>query len=115
MAVITKFFVVRDGVELDKVFSAKKDAEAYDKMLDAADQLAKFIKKGELECTLDDASIDEISVFLAKNGPEVTRILKTVKPLSQSPPNKEIAKPEDASEETRRKKETPKPREKKDK
>ena len=54
-------------------------------------------------------------MFLAKNGPEVTRILKTVKPLSQSPPNKEIAKPEDVSEETLRKKETPKPREKKDK
>jgi hypothetical protein len=35
MAVITKFFVVRDGVELDKVFSEKKDAETYDKMLDA--------------------------------------------------------------------------------
>jgi len=108
MTVITKFFVVRDGVELDKVFSEKKDAEAYDKMLDAADQLAEFIKKGELECNLDDESIKEISVFLAKNGPEVTQILKTVKPLSPSPSNEKITKSKEPSEETGSKKETPK-------
>jgi len=45
MAVIAKFFVVRNGVELDKVFTEKKDAETYDIMLDAAEQLAEFIKK----------------------------------------------------------------------
>jgi hypothetical protein len=113
MAVITKFFVVRDGVELDKVFSEKKDAETYDKMLDAADQLAEFIKKGELECKLDDESINEISVFLAKNGPEVTQILKTVKPLSLSPSNEKITKSKEASEEIGSKKETPKQPDKK--
>jgi uncharacterized protein len=108
MAVITKFFVVRDGVELDRVFSEKKDAEAYDKMLDAADELAEFIKKGELECKLDDESINEISVFLATNGPEVTRILKTVKPLSISPSNEKITKSKETPEEIGSKKETPK-------
>lgn len=108
MAVITKFFVVRDGVELDKVFSEKKDAETYDKMLDAADQLAEFIKKGELGCQLDDESINEISVFLAKNGPEVTKILKTVKPLPLSPSNEKITKSKETSEEIGSKKETPK-------
>ncbi len=113
MAVITKFFVVRDGVELDKVFSVKKDAETYDKMLDAAEQLAEFIKKGELECKLDDESINAISVFLAKNGPEVTKILKTVKPLSRTPANEEIPKSKETSEEIGSKKETPKQRGKK--
>jgi uncharacterized protein len=108
MAVITKFFVVRDGVELDKVFSEKKDADAYDKMLDAADQLAEFIKKGELEIKLDDKSINEISVFLAKNGPEVTKILKMVKPLSLSPSNQKITKSKERSEEIDSKKEAPK-------
>ena len=105
MAVITKFFVVRDGVELDKVFMEKKDAEAYDKMLDAADELAEFIKKGELECSLDDESINAISVFLAKNGPEVTKILKAVKPLSISPSNEKITKSKEPSEEIGSKKE----------
>ncbi len=108
MAVITKFFVVRDGVELDKVFSEKKDAEAYDKMLDAADQLAEFIKKGELGGKFDDETINEISVFLAKNGPEVTRILKTVKPLSLSPLNEKITKSKETSEEIGSKKEASK-------
>jgi dsDNA-binding SOS-regulon protein len=108
MAVITKFFVVRDGVELDKVFTEKKDAETYDIMLDAAEQLAEFIKKGELECNLDDKSINEISVFLAKNGPEVTKILKTVKPLFLSPSNEKITKTKESPEESGGKKETPK-------
>ena len=40
MAVVAKFFVVRDGVEIDQVFSEKKEAEAYDKMLDAAQKIA---------------------------------------------------------------------------
>ena len=115
MAVIAKFFVVRNGVELDKVFTEKKDAETYDIMLDAADQLAEFIKKGELECKLDDKSINEISVFLAKNGPEVTRILKTVKPLSPVPSNEKNTKPEEASEEIEIKKETTKQTGKRDK
>jgi len=115
MAVITKFFVVRNGVELDKVFTVQKDAESYDKMLDAAEQLAEFIKKGELECKLDDESINEISVFLAKNGPEVTKILKTVKPLSRTPVNDEALKSKEISEEPESKKQAPKQRGKKDK
>ena len=115
MAVITKFFVVRDGVELDKVFTVKKDAEAYDKMLDAAEKLAAFIKKSELEFALDDEAINAISVFLAKNGPEVTKILRTVRPLSVSPSNKEIKKPKETPEETGTKKAASKPRGKKDK
>lgn len=115
MAVITKFFIVRDGRELDKVFSEKKDAEAYDKMLDAAEQLAEFIKKGELDCKLDEKSINEISVFLAKNGPEVTKILKTVRPLSPSPSNEKITKSKETSDAVSSKRETPKQRGKKDK
>jgi hypothetical protein len=115
MAVITKFFVVRNGVELDKVFTVKKDAETYDKMLDAAEKLAKFIKKGEPECKLDDETINAISVFLAKNGPEVTKILRTVRPLSPSPANGKMTKSEETSEEAGSKNQTPKQRSKKDK
>ena len=82
MAVITKYVVVRNGVELDKEFLIKKEAEAYDKMLDAAENLAAYIKDAELEIGLDGKTIDAISVFLAKNGPEVTRILKGLKPVA---------------------------------
>jgi dsDNA-binding SOS-regulon protein len=80
MAVITKYVVVRNGVELDKEFLVKKEAEAYDKMLDAAEKLAAFIKEAELEIDIDAETIDAIAVFLATNGPEVTKLLKGVKP-----------------------------------
>lgn len=80
MAVITRFIVVRNGVEL-KAFDVKKSAEAYDHMLDAAEKLAAFIKQGDLPIDLDEKTIDEISIHLAKNAPEVVGILKGVKPL----------------------------------
>ena len=88
MAVITKYFIVRNGVELDKVFEDKKEADAYDQMLDAAEKLADFIRQGNLEIDLDEKTVDEISVYLAKNGPEVTKILKGVKPLKKTAPEK---------------------------
>jgi dsDNA-binding SOS-regulon protein len=88
MAVITKYVVVRNGIELDMEFLVKKDADAYDRMLDAADNLAGYIKDAELGLDLTDAVIDAISVFLAKNGPDVTRILKGLKPVRQAPSEK---------------------------
>lgn len=81
MAVITKFFIVRNGVELDRVFTDKKVAEGYDKMLDAADKLSDLIRQAELPGKLDDKVIMEISICLAKNAPEVSKILKNVKPI----------------------------------
>lgn len=81
MAVITKYVVVRNGVELDKEFLVKKEADAYDKMLDAAENLAAYIKEAGPQIDLDGKAIDALCVFLAKNGPEVTRILKGLKPM----------------------------------
>lgn len=81
MAVITKYFIVRNGVELDKVFEVKKEADAYDKMLDAAENLAAFIKQSDLDVELDARTVMEVSVCLAKNAPEVTKILKGIKPI----------------------------------
>jgi dsDNA-binding SOS-regulon protein len=90
MAVITKFFVVRNGVELDKVFDVKKEAEAYDKMLDAAENLAAFIKQSDLEVELDTKTVEAVSICLAKNAPEVTRILKGIKPASPAATAKDV-------------------------
>lgn len=81
MSVITKYIVVRDGVELDQVFADKREAEAYDKMLDAAQDLAALIMQGGLQINIDNRTIEEISVYLAKNAPEVAKILKSVKPV----------------------------------
>jgi dsDNA-binding SOS-regulon protein len=81
MAVITRYVVVRNGVELDQVFSVKKEAEAYDKMLDAAENLAGFIKSSDFGVSIDESVIDAIAILLAKNGPEVLKILKGIKPV----------------------------------
>ena len=105
MAVITKFVVVRNGVELDQEFLVKKEAEAYDKMLDAAENLASLIKNGRLEVGLDDQTIDAVAVFLAKNGPEVTRILKGIKPIT--PAVRKPEKPGDAAPAAAAKKKAP--------
>lgn len=86
MAVITRFIVVRNGVELDKVFEIKKEADAYDKMLDAAENLAAFIKRSDLQIGLDEKTIDEVAICLAKNAPEVNKILKGVKPYAPPAP-----------------------------
>ncbi|KJS28771.1 MAG: hypothetical protein VR64_23325 [Desulfatitalea sp. BRH_c12] len=81
MAVITKFVVVRDGVELEQVFTDKKEAEAYDKMLDAAEELVALITQGDLKITVDSKTIDKIAIYLAENATTVTKILKAVKPI----------------------------------
>lgn len=98
MAVITRFIVVRNGVELDKVFEVKKEADAYDKMLDAAENLAAFIKQSDLQIDLDPKTIDEVAICLAKNAPEVNNILKGVKPYVPAAPAVEKAeKPSDTA------------------
>jgi dsDNA-binding SOS-regulon protein len=97
MAVVTKYVVVRNGVELDKEFLVKKEAEAYDKMLDAAENLAAFIRDGDLDIELAESTVEAVSVFLAKNGPEVVRILKGIKPMAaptQKPQGKSGETPE---------------------
>jgi dsDNA-binding SOS-regulon protein len=114
MAVITRFIVVRNGVELDKVFDLKKEADAYDKMLDAAENLAVFIKKSDLQVDLDAKTVEEISIYLAKNAPEVTNILRGIKPIP--PSDAKIEKPADPApvedKRTTDKKPKPKRREK---
>ncbi|MBT8341268.1 MAG: YebG family protein [Desulfatitalea sp.] len=88
MSVIAKYVVVRNGVELDKTFSNKKEAEAYDMMLDAAEELAGMIKEGDHGLNLDEKVIEDISLVLAKNATSVIQILKIVKPVKAAPAGK---------------------------
>jgi hypothetical protein len=82
MAVITRYVVVRNGIEYEPVFTDKKEAEAYDRMLEAAEQLADLIHGADLDPPVDDATVKAIAVYLAENGPQVTAILKGVKPVA---------------------------------
>lgn len=81
MAVVIQYVVVRNGVQ-KMVFTTKKEADAYDKMLDVAEGLLDFMKTAGL--AIDDRALEDLAYFMAENSEKVTSILK-VAPASQSP------------------------------
>lgn len=64
MAVIVKYVVERNGEE-KMTFTSKSEADAYDKMLDIADEIFTFL--GESELIEDEAKQEEMSLYLAKH------------------------------------------------
>jgi len=87
MAVIVKYIVVRNGVE-KMSFTTKKEADAYDKMLDIADNLYDFIETADID--LEEKQLEDIAFFLSQNRAKALSILKGVKPKA-SPPAKNDA------------------------
>ena len=82
MAVETKFVVVRKGEE-KMTFASKKEADAYDKMLDMADAFTDWLQQSELR--LDDAQIGTLGRLRAEQKDAVQHILRTSKlPEAQS-------------------------------
>ena len=73
MAVIVKYVVERNGVE-KMTSTSKKEADAYDKMLDVADGLTDFISTSSLE--IDDRLTEELALYLAQNSASLQVILK---------------------------------------
>ncbi|MFU2318871.1 YebG family protein [Rahnella sp. PCH160] len=76
MAVETKFVVVRKGEE-KMTFANKKDADAYDKMLDMADTFTEWLSQSGLE--IDEALAENIALHLAEQKDAVQHILRTSK------------------------------------
>ncbi|QYJ87682.1 YebG family protein [Shewanella mesophila] len=91
MAVITKFVVVREGVE-KMTFTSKKEADAYDKMLDIADNLLPFIEQSALE--LDDSATEKLCFYLAENKDQLMGLLKGSAAPKAAPTKKAAKKPE---------------------
>jgi hypothetical protein len=73
MAVIVKYVVVHDGRD-DMIFSTKKEAEAYDKMLDIAERLHAFLHTAELN--IADETLDSLSFFMAQHREQLGALLK---------------------------------------
>lgn len=73
MAVIVKYVVVRDGKE-DMIFTTKKEADAYDKMLDIAEQLHDFLQTAEIDIAPE--QLDDLTFFMAQNRDQIGSILK---------------------------------------
>ena len=80
MAVIVKYVVERNGVE-KMTFAAKSEADAYDKMLDMADEL--FVVLGASQLITDEGMQETLALYLAQHKDEVLQALgakaKTVK------------------------------------
>lgn len=73
MAVIVKYVVVRDGKE-DMIFTTKKEAEAYDKMLDIAERLNEFLQTAEVDIAED--KLDELAFFMAQYRESIGKLLR---------------------------------------
>ncbi|GAA5189600.1 YebG family protein [Ferrimonas gelatinilytica] len=72
MAVIVKYVVERKGEEV-MTFSSKAEADAYDKMLDLADDLAQLLEQSGL---LSEPQVEEVSLHLAQNKEALAALLK---------------------------------------
>ncbi|QTA82312.1 YebG protein domain-containing protein [Desulfonema limicola] len=61
----------------------KYHADAYDKMLDAAAELADLIEQGGIK--INEYDLEELTIFLAVNAHVLRDILKPVKSLIHNP------------------------------
>ncbi len=91
MAVVTQFVVVREGVE-KMTFTSKKEADAYDKMLDIADNLIPFLSKSDLD--LEEKDVEKLSFFLAQNKDDLQVLLKGGSVEKKITPKKAVKKSE---------------------
>ncbi len=92
MAVETKFVVVRKGEE-KMTFANKKEADAYDKMLDMADAFTDWLLQSELE--IDESLAENIALRLAEQKDTVQYILRTSKLPEEETMKAPVAQAED--------------------
>ena len=64
MPVIIKYVVERDGIE-KMTFASKAEADAYDKLLDTADDISELLSSSDL--LNDEKQVDALSMYLAQN------------------------------------------------
>ena len=76
MAVEIKYVVVREGQE-KMAFANKKDADAYDKMLDLAGVLGEWLQQSP--AGLDEAQSDALGMWLAEHKDTLSGVLKSGK------------------------------------
>ena len=76
MAVEVKYVVIREGEE-KMSFTSKKEADAYDKMLDTADLLDTWLEQSPV--ALEDEQREAFSLWLAEQKDVLSAILKNGK------------------------------------
>ncbi|AFJ47398.1 YebG family protein [Shimwellia blattae] len=74
MAVVVKYVVIREGEE-KMAFASKKEADAYDKMLDLAATLEQWLEQGPVE--LEARQQEALAMWLAEQRDTLSAVLKT--------------------------------------
>lgn len=76
MAVEIKYVVVREGLE-KMSFASKKEADAYDKMLDLAEVLGAWLHQSPV--AFEEGQSDALAMWLAENKEVLSAVLKSGK------------------------------------
>ncbi|QLE08806.1 YebG family protein [uncultured Pseudoalteromonas sp.] len=82
MAVVVKYVVERNGVER-MTFTTKKEADAYDKMLDIAESLELMLEK--VDVPLSEQQIESLALEMAKEKDQFMAVLKGAKEVPAKP------------------------------
>ncbi|MBL1377260.1 YebG family protein [Zobellella iuensis] len=85
MAVTIQYLVVRNGIE-KMTFTNKKDADAYDRLLELAEHLDELLASGPV--ALGEQDREALALFLAQHqdqlsGPKKTPAKKAAKPADE--------------------------------
>jgi uncharacterized protein len=83
MAVIIQYVVERNGKQM-KIFTSKKDADSYDKMLDISEKMFDFITQADIKISDDDQ--DKLAIYLAENRDTAITLLKGISTKKTSKP-----------------------------
>ena len=94
MAVIIKYIVERNGEE-KMTFTSKSEADAYDKMLDVADELYQLLDKSELMS--DSTQKEDLSLYLAQNKEDLLTALGAKRKPSATAKKKSDPTPKDSA------------------
>lgn len=95
MAVEIKYVVIREGEE-KMSFASKKEADAYDKMLDLAEVLNDWLVASPLE--MDDAQRDTMAMWLAERKEALQHILRVGRLPEHDTPAHDVPAPAAAGE-----------------
>lgn len=70
-------YIVKDKQGVERLRTAdKKAADAYDKALEIADRLAQWVREEQVASNLPDQTLEELTIFFARNARTVERLLK---------------------------------------
>lgn len=95
MAVEIKYVVIREGEE-KMSFASKKEADAYDKMLDLAEVLNDWLVQSPLE--MDDVQRDTMAMWLAERKEALQHILRVGRLPEQETPAQDAPAPSATAE-----------------